>query len=291
MDALAQQMGITRQAYYQALQRERAREVAEERILSLVRLLRAEHPRMGTRKLLHLLRPMLLQEGLSIGRDRLFALLRAHDLLVPRRRSARRTTWGGGRRYANHLAGRQITAPNQAWVVDITYLRLEDGRFVYLFVVMDLYSRAIVGWVLGDTLEARHALQALRMALSQAGGRVDGLIHHSDHGVQYTSGPYQALLAEHGIVPSMGAVGNAYENAHAERVLGTLKHEYGLDGLWVSWAQAERAVRQAIRLYNTRRPHSALGLAVPWAVYLGQAKAPAVQVKEVQDCTHRMSQG
>jgi len=87
----------------------------------------------------------------------------------------------------------------------------------------------------------------------------------------------------------MGAVGNAYENAHAERVLGTLKHEYGLEGPWASWKRAERAVRQAIRLYNKERPHSALAMATPWAVYLGQAQAPAVQVKEVQDCP-RMSQ-
>ncbi len=289
MEALAQALGITRQAYYQALKRQQAREAAEERILSLVRIIRAEQPRLGTRKVLHLLRPMLAQEGLSIGRDRLFALLRAHDLLVPRQRSSRRTTWGGRWRYANHLAGRRITAPNQAWVVDITYLRLEDGRFVYLFVVMDLYSRAIVGWALGDTLEAHHALQALRMALRQTDGSVAGLIHHSDHGVQYTSNPYQALLAEHGLVPSMGAVGNAYENAHAERVLGTLKQEYGVEGPWASWEQAQQAVRQAIRLYNTKRPHSALGLAVPWAVYLGQATAPAVEVKEVQDCPHHQT--
>jgi len=189
VDALAQGLGITRQAYYQALQREEARRIAEERILSLVRMIRAEHPRMGTRKLWHKLQPMLAQGGLSIGRDRLFDLLRAHDLLIRTRRSPHRTTWGGSRRYANHLAGQRITAPNQAWVGDITYLRREDGRFAYLFVVMDLYSRAIVGWALGDTLEARHAEAALRRALSQAGGRVDGLIHHSDHGVQYTSAP------------------------------------------------------------------------------------------------------
>ncbi|HEY57833.1 MAG TPA: DDE-type integrase/transposase/recombinase [Anaerolineae bacterium] len=185
---------------------------------------------MGGRKLLHLLRPMLAQEGLSIGRDRFFALLRRAGLLVSSQANPQRTTWSGLYRYPNRIAGHTVTAPNQAWVGDITYLRLEGGRFAHLVVLIDLFSRAVVGWALAPGLQAEYALE---QALSIAGkGKVVGLIHHTDHGVQYTSRAYQARLAQVGIQASMGAVGNAYEKAFAERLLGILKQEYGLEGPW-----------------------------------------------------------
>lgn len=288
MAALAQALGLSPQAYYQALARERAQAEQETRILSLVRQVRARHPRMGGRKLLHLLRPMLAQEGLSIGRDRFFALLRRAGLLVAPRRNPQRTTWRGLYRYPNRMAGRTVTAPNQVWVGDITYLRLEGGRFGYLFVLMDLFSRAVVGWALAPGLQAEYALEALEQALRTAGeGQVEGLIHHTDHGVQYTSRAYQARLAQVGIQASMGAVGNAYENAFAERLLGILKQEYGLEGPWADLAAARRATSEGLALYNHERPHGALNMAVPWAVYTGQAPAPEVLVKEVWTCKPR----
>ena len=284
MSALCEAVGLSRQAYYQSKRREARRAAEEEAILSMVRMVRARHPRMGVRKLLRKIRPMLAQEGLKIGRDRLFALLKRENLLVSRVRSKRRTTWGGRYRYPNLIAGLQVTAPNQVWVVDITYLLLLGGGFLYLFIVMDLYSRTLLGWVVAGSLEAHHAIQAMHQALQNAHGPLDGLIHHSDHGVQYTSQAYQALLEAHGIRASMGAVGNAYENAYAERVLGTLKHEYLLEGPWGSVAQAEAAIREAIDLYNTDRPHLALGGETPMSVYLQDAVATPVKVKEVVTC-------
>ncbi len=268
--------GIQPQAHYQARQRERAREAQEALILDLARMLRCEHPRMGGRKLLHLLRPMLAQEGLTIGRDRFFALLRAHGLLVPRRKQPTRTTWPGHLRVPNRLPGRTVDAVHQVWVVDISYVRLQDGRFAYVYLVMDLYSRYLLAVYVAPSLAAEEAATALQRAIVRAACRLVGLIHHSDHGSQYTSHLYRALLAQHGITPSMGAVGNAYDNAFAERVIGTLKHEYALEGPFDSLSQAQKAWDEGRDLYNTRRPHLSLHYATPEAVYLGRATAPAL---------------
>ncbi len=268
--------GIQPQAHYQARQRDQARAVQEAYILDLVRMLRREHPRMGGRKLLHLLRPMLAQEGLAIGRDRFFALLRAHGLLVPRKKKPTRTTWPGHLRVPNRLPGLTVDAVHQVWVVDISYIRLCDGRFAYVFLVMDLYSRYLLAAYVAPSLAAEEAVVALQRAITLAACVLKGLIHHSDHGSQYTSHLYRDLLHDQGITPSMGAVGNAYDNAFAERVIGTLKNEYALEGPFDSLAQAQRAWDEGVRLYNTRRPHLGLDYATPEDVYLGRATAPAV---------------
>jgi len=170
MTQLCHRMGISRQAHYQRLRRQMERQVDEEKILSQVRMVRRRHPCLGTRKLLVKLQPLMAQERLSIGRDRLFELLRGRDLLVsPRRRRCRRTTWAGTRRAPNRVAGHSIDRPDAVWVADITYLDLAvGGQFVYLFVLMDLYSRYVVGWNLASSLAAEHALEALQEAICQA---------------------------------------------------------------------------------------------------------------------------
>lgn len=279
---LCHALGITRQAYYQERQR-RAQETARDaRVLSLVRMIRCRHPQMGTRKLLVRLRAHLVQEGLQIGRDQLFTLLRAADLLVRRKRQPRRTTWAGTLRVPNRVAGLTITQINQVWVTDITYLQLQTGRFVYLFVVMDLFSRAILGSVLAAALEAQYALEALQHAATQAATALRELIHHSDHGVQYTSHDYQQWLAARGIRASMGDVGNSYDNAYAERVIGILKHEYGLELPFVDETQARHAVTESIDLYNHERPHQARDYAYPMDIYQGRTAAQAFTVYQYQ---------
>jgi len=285
IQALCQAVGITRQAYYQERQRRAWEIVRDARVLSLVRMIRCRHPKMGTRKLLVRLRPQLEQEDLRMGRDQLFTLLGTANLLVQRERQPRRTTWSGTLRLPNRVAGLTITRINQVWVTDITYIRLQNGRFVYWFGVMDLFSRAILGAVLAPTLEAQHALVAIQRA-AQRGGTGDtalrGLIHHSDHGVQYTSHDYQQWLAGHGIAASMGAVGNSYDNAYAERVIGILKQEYGLGLPFVDAAQARRAATEGVYLYNHERPHQALAYAYPMAVYTRHATATAFSVYQYQ---------
>jgi transposase InsO family protein len=282
IQAFCQAVGISRQAYYQERQRRAWETARDARVLSLVRMIRCRHPKMGTRKLLVLLRSQLEQENLRIGRDHLFTLLRTADLLVKRKRQARRTTWSGTLCLPNRVAGLTITQINQVWVTDITYIRLQTGHFVYWFVVMDLFSRALLGAVLAPTLEAQHALTALQQAARRAGGPLQPLIHHSDHGVQYTSHDYQHWLTDHDISASMGEVGNSYDNAYAERVIGILKQEYGLGLPFVDAGQARRATKQGVYLYNHERPHQSLAYACPMAVYTGAATAEAFTIYQYQ---------
>jgi len=246
--------------------RRQAEKKQAQEVLQDVRAERQKHPRLGVRKLLYKLQSSWLARGIRMGRDKLFALLRLHGLLVKRKRKGSRTTFPGGIRSENLLENREITAPDQAYVADITYLETEEG-FRYLALVTDLYSRKIVGWNLSASLSLEGALGAMKQALRQRLQRLPGLIHHSDHGVQYASRDYQALLTRHGIRTSMGRVGNAYDNAVAERVNGILKLEYLLDQRFPDEQTARKAVQQAIHLYNTDRPHLSLQYRTPEQVY------------------------
>jgi len=269
MDQICAQFGISRQAHYQKRSRETTGQTSDEIVLELVRQVRYKHPRMGVRKLLFKIRPMLAAEGVTIGRDHLFELLRSQDLLVRRTKTHRRTTIPGWWRTPNLLPGMKIFRPNQVWVCDITYLELEIGRFAYLFLLMDLFSRFIVGSHVSSSLAADGALISLQMALQHYTIPPPFLVHHSDHGVQYTSHVYMDTLLRHQIQPSMGAVGNCYDNIFAERVIGILKNEYCLADRFVDYPQVDLAVHQAVQLYNTDRPHLALNLATPSEVYFG----------------------
>ncbi len=261
---------ISRQAHYQQVWRDAQREEEYQLILEMVRQIRRKHPRMGGRKLLLKIQPMLAAQGLTIGRDRLFSLLREADLLVKRGRSHRRTTIPGLWVAKNLLPGLAIAYPNQVWVCDITYLEIQFG-FAYLFVLMDLFSRYIVGWHVSNSLAAEGALTCLQMALKQLPRIPQGLIHHSDHGVQYASHAYLEALYQNCISPSMGAVGNCYDNIFAERLMGTLKNEYLLDSRFSDLSQVTIAVQEVVYQYNTDRPHLSLNLAVPHTVYNGMS--------------------
>lgn len=258
--------GISRQAYYQARKRELIRAAEDQLIVELVQGIRQRHPRLGTRKLHGELRGPMAALGIRRGRDAFFDLLRSRDLLIAPKRSRHRTTRSGLWRCPNLLTGLEVTRVNQAWVADITYLLTEQG-YRYLALLTDAYSRFIVGYDLSSSLAVEGALRALNRATEQHPGSLAGLIHHSDHGVQYTASAYVDRLGERKIRSSMGEVGNCYENALAERVNGILKIEYGLDDLFVDMAQAQTAVEEAIWLYNYERPHLSLGYCKPAQVY------------------------
>lgn len=258
---------ISRQAYYQAQKRQQRRQAEDGLILEAVKTLRRKHPRMGTRKLWHELQEPLAHLGITRGRDALFALLRAYQLLIKPPHNRRRTTRSGLWRCPNRLANLSPSKPLQAWVGDITYLTTEAG-FVYLALLMDAYSRFIVGFDLSSSLAHEGCLRALNAAIRQTSVSLSGLIHHSDHGVQYAAAPYRDCLASLGILSSMGAVGNCYENAMAERLNGILKYEYGLIDHFVSLPHAQQAVAEAVYLYNFERPHLSLNYAKPAQVHL-----------------------
>ena len=272
MGAICAWYGISRQAHYQQARREAARVGQAQQVLALVREKRQRHPRLGARKLLHELRAGMAALGIRLGRDRFLTLLRQAGLLVRRRRSHRRTTWPGAWHSPNLLQEMTVTAPNQAWVSDITYVETEE-RFGYLCLVMDAHSRCILGYDFSDSLTVEGAQRALRMAVRTAKRATKGTVLHSDHGIQYTCHAFRRALNRFRMRSSMGQVGNCYENAHAERLNGILKQEYALGERFVSLAQAKRAVRQAVWLYNHERPHLSLDYRKPAEVYFAAAHA------------------
>ncbi|MDR1250066.1 MAG: IS3 family transposase, partial [Treponema sp.] len=154
-----------------------------------------------------------------------------------------------------------LTGPNQAWAADITSIRTDEG-FLYLSLLMDLWSRKIVGFHTGDTLEAEGAVRALEMALSEL-PKGAFPVHHSDRGCQYCSHRYVEKLQAHGLAVSMTEELHCYENAHAERLNGIVKQEYGLGCSFLRKQQALAAIDEAVFLYNTRRPHLSLNYETP----------------------------
>ena len=264
---LCARVGMSRQNYYAARRLRQRRQIDEALILELVRRERQMQPRIGGRKLLHLLGTDLEESGIQIGRDRFFELLAESDLLVVPKLGAPRTT--NSRHslpvFGNLLVGKVLCAPNEAWVSDLTYIRTDEG-FLYAALITDAYSRKIVGAHIGDSLEAEGCLLALDQALrALPAGKQP--IHHSDRGCQYCCHEYVERLQVRGLPISMTQVMHCYENAQAERVNGILKQEYKLDRRFRTKAQARQAFEQAVWLYNHRRPHLRLNYRFPADVH------------------------
>jgi len=266
--------GYSRSSYYKACRAQRQNEEHNEVVLRLVRNERKVQSQLGVDKIYHLIKPKLEARGIKMGRDKLYDLLRDNGLLLKKRkRKGPRTTDSRHeyKRYGNLIKDKEITRPNQVWVCDITYLRVSSS-WMYLCLVMDAYSRKIVGWCLHDTLEMIGCRRALKMALGSlpAGFDHKKLIHHSDHGIQYCCKAYRGILLNKGIKISMAAVGDCYENAQAERLNGIMKQEYSLGNWLPNKTKARLATRQGIELYNTRRPHRSLSMAFPAQVHAGK---------------------
>lgn len=262
---LCRYWSISPQAHHADKQRQSRQAEREQEILAFVRSERRVQSELGTRKLLHMLKQH--EPELAIGRDRFFALLREHGLLVePKKRWVRTTDSQHGLRvYANLLEGQQLSGPHQALVSDITYIATREG-FRYLALITDAYSRKIVGYDLSASLSIEGAERALAMALRQLPPEASP-IHHSDRGVQYCSKSYIRKLRSRRMRISMADVGNPYQNAVAERVNGILKQEYRLEAEFADERAARRAVEQAVHLYNRRRPHLSLQLRTPDEVH------------------------
>jgi putative transposase len=260
---------MTRQNYYARRRLRRRREVDEELLVELARLERSLQPRLGARKLRVLLEGELAQAGVQIGRDRFFEVLRKHGLLLePRRSQTPRTTQSYHTLpvFRNLIKGLHVSLVNEIWVGDLTYLRTEEG-FMFLALLTDMMSRYIVGHHLGDSLESIGCQQALQMALKRLPRNSRRPIHHTDRGSQYCCHPYVELALGAGLRMSMTESDHCAENALAERMNGILKCEYGLDRVFATKAQSRIAVEQAIQLYGTRRPHTALDNQFPAQVY------------------------
>ena len=272
VSAVCRQVGITRQNYYARRRQRQRREVDAGLVVQLVRAERRLQPRLGTRKLYVMCQGALVEAEVKMGRDAFFEVLRQHGLLLaPRPAAYPRTTQSdhGLPVFTNRVKDLEVTGPNQVWVGDLTYVRTVLG-FLYLALLTDKYSRKIVGYHCADTLEAEGCLQALEMALARLPPGVRPL-HHSDRGTQYCCHEYVDRLVESGLGISMTEIQHCAENALAERMNGILKSEYGLDQEFPCKPSARRAADQAVYLYNTRRPHTALGYRTPEAVHAGVA--------------------
>lgn len=259
MSALCQMTGLSRAGYYRWRTPPPTTPVAME-LLSQLQQTAVEWPAYGYRRMT----AELQRRGFEVNHKRVLRLMREDNLLCLRRRSFVVTTDSSHnlRIYPNLAREMRPDAINQLWIADITYIRLRT-EFVYLAVVLDAFSRRVIGWALGRTLEAKLAVAALRMAIDQRKPAV-GLVHHSDRGVQYASTEYTGLLQEHKAEISMSRCGNPYDNAACESFMKTLKYEEVYRTEYRDLPEALASLGEFIeQVYNQTRLHSALGYVPP----------------------------
>lgn len=216
--------------------------------------MRMKMPRIGTRKLYHLLKESL--QPLSVGRDKLFRILKANHLLIKPRRSYHITT-DSHHRFRKHkdlTIDMKVNRPEQLWVSDITYLGNRKEP-CYLALVTDAYSKKIVGYDVSNSLGMEGSLRALKMAISKRVYKKDMLIHHSDRGFQYCCEEYQRTLIKNSIRCSMTESYDPYRNAVAERVNGILKQEFILVREKIRISELKKIVSESVNIYNNIRPH------------------------------------
>lgn len=202
--------------------------------------------------------------GWHVNHKRVYRIMREDNLLCVRRRKFVFTTNSAHslKVYQNLARNMVLTDVDQLWVADITYIRLVE-EFIFLAVILDAYSRRVIGWALEPTLEAELAVSALRMALSRRTVR-SGLVHHSDRGVQYASSEYTQLLRDRGIRISMSRKGNPWDNAACESFMKTLKYEQVYRSEYRNIGEARASIRAFLeKVYNQKRLHSALGYVPP----------------------------
>jgi len=256
--------GKTRHAFYDKLWYEQNRISHEQIVIEMLREIQRDMPGAGIPTIYELLRKPLLSHGIKMGRDALQKLRREYGFIKKQRRSYMATTDSKHRfkKYPNIIRDLKVVQPSQLWVSDITYIRV--GRdFNFLSLVCDAYSRKIVGYCLYPTLAKEGPLAALRMAIQTLDGSPERLIHHSDRGIQYCCDAYVEELELYAISISMTENGDPYENPIAERLNGTLKKTFGLAEVFKNRREAVKAVKRAIVVYNTIRPHPSVEKLTP----------------------------
>jgi putative transposase len=261
VEPICRTLDVSASAYYQRKTGQRSvRVVEDERLLGQIeRLQAANYHCYGYRRTWMALR----REGVRVGRDRVKRLMRAHGIQGAKRRGRpwRTTISDPSAQRRPDLVERNFTAtgPDRLWVADLSYLRCWEGLGFFAFVI-DAYSRRVIGWQLASHMRTTLVLDALRMALGTRRPGADvALVHHSDRGSQYTSIDYTQELADHGVLASVGSVGDAYDNALAESFVDSFKTELIADRVWRSRSQLELAVVEYLGWFNHDRLHEALG--------------------------------
>ena len=264
-------LGVSPQAYYKHGDTDLRRLAEEAFCVEFIKRVRKKDRGIGGGKLWKMYRREFGEEH-SVGYNRFYDIIERHGLKVRRRKRRARTTDSSHDLplYPNLVKELIPLRPNQLWVSDITYivvyLNAQTGEydFCYLSLVTDYYTKEIIGWSVGDTLEAKFAIEALNMALERLGGNpARDLIHHSDRGVQYASYDYTGILKRNGIRISMTECGDPKDNAVAERVNGIIKNELLMGMSFFSIEEVRRAVKAAVDFYNNERPHMSLDWKTP----------------------------
>ena len=254
--------GISRQGLYQQKNRSVKRQEELDRIKPLIVEKRMRMPRLGTRKLYHLLSDQFKTLGVKLGRDALFSYLKEEKMLIKPLKSYTKTTdskhWL--KKHPNLLKELVPSRIEEVFVSDITYIRTQE-RTHYLSLVTDAFSRKIMGYRLSDDMSAENVVKALQMAIKNR--KTDWpLIHHSDRGVQYCSGLYQSQLKYAQIQVSMTDGYDCYQNALAERINGILKQEFLIESC-ANGKELQNLVRESIQIFNQERPHLSLNMKTP----------------------------
>jgi putative transposase len=259
VNALCQMTGLSRAGFYR-WRVPRLSAPVEMEIRDQMQKVALESPAYGYRRIT----AELQQCGFAVNHKRVLRMMREDNLLCVRGRAFVVTTDSRHNLpiYSNLARELKPTAINQLWIADITYIRLR-AEFVYLAVVLDAFSRRVIGWALGRTLEASLAVAALRMALMER-KPPSGLVHHSDRGVQYASLDYTEMLKQHQATISMSRKGNPYDNAACESFMKTLKYEEVYRNEYRDFDDARASIGEFLeRVYNRKRLHSALGYVPP----------------------------
>ena len=262
---------MSSQAYYKKKKDTLSRKQIQDAVIDTVFYYRSKDPGIGALKLYHEL-CSIYGNGVTGGRDAFLNLLRSRHLMLPPKKP-RHTTNSKHlyKKYPNLIKGVTAQYPNHIWVSDITYIWIEGG-VCYLHLITDMYSHAVLGWVLAHGLNAEYTIQALEQAITAAGGgNLCGTIHHSDRGSQYACDAYVSALMTHHIRISMTETYNPTDNAVAERMNGILKTEwiYGRS-LFKDEYEAREQILGMITFYNNERPHMSIGMKKPMNVYCGE---------------------
>ena len=264
-------LGVSTQAYYKHGNTD-LRKLAEESFcVEFIKRVRQKDHGIGGGKLWKMYKREFGEEH-SVGYNRFYDIIEKYNLKVRKKKRRVKTTDSGHGlpTYPNLVKELIPLRPNQLWVSDITYMviylnaQTSEYNFCYLSLVTDYYTKEIIGWCVGETLETKFAIEALNMALSRLNGNpAEDLIHHSDRGVQYASYDYTKLLKKHNIKISMTECGDPKDNAVAERVNGIIKNELLMGTSFFSIEEVRKALKVAIDFYNNERPHMSLDWKTP----------------------------
>lgn len=267
--------GVTKQAYFKDVEHGKVLKLSQEAFaLDFIKRIRAKDSGIGGRKLWYMY-IWEFQGNTPLGRDRFEALIDKYGLKVRTKMRVPRTTDShhGLPLYPNLIKTFIPTGAYQLWVSDITYIPIwitdEEYRFCYLSLIMDGYTREIMGYQVGATLETYYCMLALQKALEKSDSRnadLSHLIHHSDRGIQYASAQYVSILSKRGITLSMTEDGNPKDNPQAERINSTIKNELFKGKQFHSILEVRLETDKAVEFYNTQRPHMSIDLMAPMQV-------------------------